>query len=107
MKIFFFVLLGLFFVNLFYPQSHGQDLAQMIEDLDLNKAQIEKLIKTLEDSGKINKDEAKKARTDLAKMSDQDFEKIKAKTKKALKENTKDTSVHESDKGSAVLKLSK
>ncbi len=73
------------FLLLFSSPSWSQDLSEMMASMD--KASVMKMIEFLEKSGKINKDEAAKAKADLAKMSDSDFKGLKEKGKESIKKN--------------------
>ncbi len=73
---------------LFSLDGMAQDLSEMIQSLDVDKASVSKIIDALEKSGKITKNDAAKARADLAKMKDSDFKGLKDKAKSQIKSNT-------------------
>ena len=64
---------------LFSNISFSQDISGLLKNVNINKAEVRKMINFLESNGQISKEEASKARLDLKSKSDQDMENLKQK----------------------------
>ncbi len=96
-KKYFFAAIFFFSFNSFAAGS-GPGLGEMMSGLDhLDKKQIEQMIEILQKNGNISGDEAKNAKAELAKMSEDDFSGLKKKANSIIKENKKHETAHDNN----------
>ena len=67
-------------------ETEYKNMEQMMGSLKLEKKQIESMVDKLVASGRINPEEAAKAKRELASMNDNDLENIKTKAMAQVKD---------------------
>lgn len=102
--------LTIFFFILFFSGSllaEGSGLGDIMGSFkNLDKKQVSSMIDMLQKNGNISSEEAKKAKAELDKMTDDDFKGLKNKAAKTV-EGNKDqkSSSTQNDKGAVNLEL--